>query len=138
MKHLGDFSVAEVAGVVVGCGALSQLGPGLGEIRSIAVRDDHAGHGIGHLLVDHLYSQAETRGFKEVLALTRRVNFFERLGFEVSRRERFLDKLMADCAACPMNLCCDETAVVKAVPAEQSDETQSLRAKDPHQEKRRL
>lgn len=123
LKFLPDFSVAEIGGEVVGCGALSQLGPGLGEIRSIAVRADQAGKGIGHVLVDHLYAQAESRGFQEVLALTRRVNFFEKLGFEVSRRERFLDKLMVDCAACPMNLCCDETAVVKPVHPHSTDET---------------
>ena len=48
-----------------------------------------------------------------MLALTRRVRFFEALGFTVTRRERFLDKLVADCQACPMNLCCDETAMVR-------------------------
>ena len=56
------------------------------------------------------------RGFDEVLALTRRPSFFEALGFAVTRRERFLDKLMVDCKACPMNLCCDETAMVRVPP----------------------
>ena len=33
-------------------------------------------------------------------------------------RERFLDKLMVDCAACPLNLCCDEVAMVRPPAAE--------------------
>jgi len=115
--RLEDFTVAvDDDGQVIGCGALTVLGPGLGEVRSLAVREDHAGRGIGHAIVEHLVQEAGRRGFDEVLALTRRPSFFEALGFSVTRRERFLDKLMVDCKACPMNLCCDETAMVRVPP----------------------
>lgn len=110
--RLGDFLVAERGGELVGCGALSPLGPGLGEIRSLAVRADCSGHGLGSRMVRALMDQAQERGFLEVLTLTRRVSLFASLGFTVTRRERFLDKLAADCAACPMNLGCDETALL--------------------------
>ena len=114
--RLGDFTVAlGPDGDIVGCGALTVLGPGLGEVRSLAVREDQAGRGIGHEIVEHLLDEAARRGFDQVLALTRRPSFFEALGFSVTRRERFLDKLVVDCKACPMNLCCDETAMVRAV-----------------------
>lgn len=119
--RLDDFTVGVLeAGEgesVVACGALSVLGPGLGEVRSLAVREDQAGRGLGRRIVERLLKEASERGFGEVLALTRRVSFFEGLGFEVTRRERFLDKLMVDCKACPMNLCCDETAMVRTPPA---------------------
>jgi amino-acid N-acetyltransferase len=125
--RLADFVVATSrGGELVGCGALTELGPGLGEIRSLAVREDHAGHGLGGALVRRLLEDAARRGFGQVLALTRRVAFFESLGFEVSRRELFLEKLAADCAACPMNLCCDETAVVKAVDVAMEAEREDL------------
>lgn len=114
-SRLADFTVAEDEGEVVGCGALTPLGPGLGEVRSLAVREDQAGRGIGHAIVERLFEEAGERGLVEVLALTRRIAFFEALGFAVTRRERFLDKLAADCRACPMNLCCDETAMVRLV-----------------------
>lgn len=114
--RLADFLVAEEGGEVVGCGALSELGPGLGEVRSLAVRGDKAGGGLGRKIVEALFGQAGERGFLEVLALTRRVSFFEALGFTVTRRERFLDKLQTDCKDCPLNMCCDETAVVRPVP----------------------
>ena len=115
--RLDDFTVAlDERGEIVGCGALSALGPGLGEVRSLAVREDQAGRGIGHSLVEHLMEEAAQRGFHEVIALTRRPSFFEALGFSITRRERFLDKLMVDCKACPLNLCCDETAMVRVLP----------------------
>jgi amino-acid N-acetyltransferase len=113
-QRLADFTVAEQGGRLVGCGALSELGPGLGEVRSLAVAEDAAGLGIGHAVVEHLMSQAAARGFREVIALTRRRSFFEKLGFAVTERERFVDKLRVDCAACPQNLCCDEIAMVRS------------------------
>jgi amino-acid N-acetyltransferase len=125
--RLQDFVVALSAhGEVLGCGALTELGPGLGEVRSLAVREDQAGHGLGRRLVERLMQDAAARGFGQVLALTRRVPFFESLGFSVTRRELFLEKLAADCAACPMNLCCDETAVVRPVDVPQREERKAL------------
>ena len=111
--RLADFSVAEAAGELLACGALSELGPWLGEVRSLAVREDQTGRGIGRRIVERLVEEAGERGFAEVLALTRSVPFFEALGFAVTRRERFLDKLKVDCQACPLNLCCDEVAMVR-------------------------
>jgi amino-acid N-acetyltransferase len=122
---LPDFYVATMTAAngeeeIVGCGALTMLGPLLGEVRSLAVRPDQAGKGLGRRIVEHLLDEARERGFAEVLALTRRSSFFDALGFEVTRRERFIDKLMVDCGACPLNLCCDEIAMVRppAAPGE--------------------
>jgi amino-acid N-acetyltransferase len=82
-------------------------------VRSLAVRPDHAGKGLGRRIVEHLLVEAGRRGCAEVLALTRRSSFFDALGFQVTRRERFIDKLMVDCGACPLNVCCDEIAMVR-------------------------
>ncbi len=112
-KQLTDFTIAEVAGGVVGCGALTTLAPDLGEVRTLAVREDHAGRGIGRAIVESLLAEAGERGYDEVLAMSRRVSFFQALGFRLTRRERFLDKLAADCHACPLADNCDETALVR-------------------------
>ena len=128
-SRLEDFTVAvDASGAIVACGALTDLGPGLGEVRSLAVREDQAGRGLGHRLVERLLDEAAERGLREVLALTRRPSFFEALGFAVTRRERFLDKLMVDCKACPMNLCCDETAMVRVPPAVAAAESPTSRS----------
>ena len=119
-RALCDFTVAVRNGEIVGCGALTDLGPGLGEIRSLAVREGAEGGGLGSRIAQHLLEEAADRGLAQVLALTRRVSFFQALGFEVTQRERFLDKLAVDCVGCPMNVCCDETAMVRRPPKEQS------------------
>jgi N-acetylglutamate synthase-like GNAT family acetyltransferase len=116
-EGITDFTLAEEGDEIVACGALMTLGgPHLGEIRSLAVRKDRTGGGIGRRIVEELVKQAPSRGFADLLVLTRRVKFFEDLGFTLTRRELFLDKLMVDCQTCPMNLCCDETALTRPVP----------------------
>ena len=132
---LADFGVAEVEGEVVGCSALSELGPGLGEIRSLAVRADMSNRGIGRAIVEHQMGLAWRREFVEVLALTRRVSLFEKLGFHITRRERFLEKLATDCEACPLSLCCDETAV-HWMPPEALAAARELTATDSFRERR--
>jgi amino-acid N-acetyltransferase len=112
-SRLPDFIVAVEGGEVVGCGALTALSPGVGEVRTLAVREDQSGRGIGRAVVQRLLEIAGEREFAEVLALTRRVSFFSGLGFEVTKRERFEEKLAADCQACPFNSNCDETAMVR-------------------------
>jgi amino-acid N-acetyltransferase len=118
--RLADFVVAvqETADgeEAVGCGALERLGPGLGEVRSLAVRPDAAGRGVGHGIVRRLLQGARGLGLVEVLALTRRASFFEALSFVATRRERFTDKLETDCRHCPRNHCCDEVAMVAVSP----------------------
>jgi amino-acid N-acetyltransferase len=96
----------------VGCGALAHLGPGLGEVRSLAVAAEAAGRGVGRRIVERLLGRASERGLGEVLALTRRPSFFQALGFVVTVRERFPEKIRADCARCPRDLRCDEVALV--------------------------
>lgn len=118
-SRLGGFVVAlrETAHgeAVVGCGALEHLGPGLGEVRSLAVRAEAAGRGVGRSIVRRLLERARERGLLEVLALTRRPSFFEALGFVATRRERFTEKLETDCRRCPRNHSCDEVALVASL-----------------------
>jgi amino-acid N-acetyltransferase len=124
---LSDFTVALEQEEIVGCGALMSLGgPGLGEIRSLAVREDKAGKGIGRRLVERLIAEAPARGFADLLALTKRVSFFEALSFTVTRRELFLDKIMVDCRVCPLNVCCDETALTLPIPSQKESRANRL------------
>ena len=109
---LRNWLLAEVDGQVVGIGSLLDMSPTLVEVRSLAVLPAYRSYGIGGLLVRDLVERARARGIPTVFALTRVVPFFERLGFVVTNRERFPEKVWTDCVICPLRERCDEIAVV--------------------------
>ncbi|WP_238419166.1 amino-acid N-acetyltransferase [Gordonia sp. 'Campus'] len=80
-ESVQEFWVADVDGLVVGCGALHVLWADLGEVRTVAVDTAHAGRGIGHLLVDRLMSVARELQLSRVFVLTFETAFFARHGF---------------------------------------------------------
>ncbi len=76
-----EFLVAEVAGEVVGCGALHVLWADLGEIRTVAVHSRALGRGVGHALVAALIENARELGLERLFVLTFEKHFFARHGF---------------------------------------------------------
>lgn len=80
-EDVQDFMVAEVAGAVVGCGALHVLWADLGEIRTLAVHPDHLNARIGRQLLDKLIETARELGLSRLFALTFHTDFFARAGF---------------------------------------------------------
>jgi amino-acid N-acetyltransferase len=109
---LPNWLVAEADGVVVGIGSLLAMSPTLVEIRSLAVLPALRRYGIGAELVNGLVERARERRIPTVFALTRAVPFFERMGFSITAKERFPEKVWTDCVICPLKDACDETAVV--------------------------
>ncbi|WP_425955155.1 amino-acid N-acetyltransferase [Xylanimonas sp. McL0601] len=77
-----EFVVAEVDGVVVGCGALHVMWDDLAEIRTLAVAPERLGTGLGYALVAALVERARAFGLSRVFCLTFEVDFFRRQGFE--------------------------------------------------------
>ncbi len=49
-------------GVLLGCGALKQLGDGQGEIKSMRTANAALGRGVGKALLDHLVAAARSEG----------------------------------------------------------------------------
>src|SRR5262252_1762362 len=111
-QSLREFHVAVRSGEVVACGALRVLWQDLGEVRSLAVRADHHGRGLGAALIREVLADAELLMLPRVIALTREVAFFERCGFRVIARETLPRKVWTDCVRCPRRHACDEVAVV--------------------------
>jgi len=107
-----EFHVAVANGEVVGCSALRLLWDDLGEVRSLAVRSDAHGRGLGARLVAAVLDDARALGLPRVIALTREVAFFERCGFSVTSRDTLPRKVWSDCVRCPKRHACDEVAVV--------------------------
>ncbi len=81
-EDVQDFMVAELDGEVVGCGALHVLWADLGEVRTLAVRPEHANGRIGRALLDALIATARELGLSRLFALTFHTSFFARVGFE--------------------------------------------------------
>jgi amino-acid N-acetyltransferase len=80
-ESVQEFRVAEMAGMVVGCGAVHVLWEDLGEIRTLAVSPERRGHGVGDLLLAELVAGARELGLQRLFALTFQTRFFARHGF---------------------------------------------------------
>jgi len=76
-----EFWVAELAGKVIGCGALHVLWSDLGEVRTVAVDPATTGRGIGHAIVNRLLEVARELQLKRLFVLTFETEFFGRHGF---------------------------------------------------------
>jgi amino-acid N-acetyltransferase len=76
-----EFTVAEVEGEIVGCGALHVLWEDLAEVRTVAVIESMHGKGIGHEILENILSRAKEIGVKKVFCLTFETNFFGAHGF---------------------------------------------------------
>jgi amino-acid N-acetyltransferase len=110
-EHVRDYVVAE-DGAFVGCCALAVLTRDLAEIRSLAVRPETSGRGVGKALVDACVEQARTLGLRRVFALTLVPEFFERCGFTLISLGRLPEKSAAECPVCPKRFACDEQAML--------------------------
>ena len=76
-----EFTVAEVGGEVVGCGALHVLWEDLAEVRTVAVVESMHGKGIGHEILANILNRAKEIGVKKVFCLTFETKFFGAHGF---------------------------------------------------------
>ncbi|SDE79146.1 N-acetylglutamate synthase [Fontibacillus panacisegetis] len=112
-RQIGDFVVAEVDGVVVGCGSLCRLGEELVEVRSLGIAEGFKGRGLGSMLVEQLVKEARRLSIPKIMALTYEVSFFLKNGFAVVEKEIFPEKVWTDCVNCSKQHCCDEIAVLK-------------------------
>lgn len=111
-ENVRDFIVAGQHGRVLGCGALHLYGMHLAEIRSIAVRPESKGKGVGRLLVEALIEESHRHHVTCLCLFTRTPGFFAHLGFELSHRQDLPDKIYKDCVHCPRLTDCDEIAMV--------------------------
>ena len=80
-EDVQEFRVAEVDGVVVGCGALHVMWEDLAEVRTVAVDPAHHGQGIGAAVLANLLDTAREIGVRRVFCLTFETAFFGRHGF---------------------------------------------------------
>lgn len=113
-SHLREFYVMadKGSGEVVGCCALSICWEDLAEVRSLFVRKDHRGEGLGRALVEACLSEAVTLGLFRVFVLTDQVAFFSHMGFVEVGKDTLPQKVWADCLNCPRFPDCEEIAML--------------------------
>lgn len=111
MQAIHGFAVAELDDEVVGCAALYVYSSGLAEIRSLGLFPKAQGHGLGAELVAWLLWKARELGISRTIVLTRVPEFFGKLNFSITVKEKLPEKVMKDCELCPRKDCCDETAL---------------------------
>lgn len=80
-EDVQEFTVAEIDGQIVGCGALHVMWEDLGEVRTIAVLPEQKGKGIGGKILDALETRAAEIGLNRLFCLTFETEFFGRHGF---------------------------------------------------------
>lgn len=115
-QNLRDFYVVrDAAGTVVACGALHILWEDLAEIKSLAVREDQQGRGLGARIVQACMEEARELGLTTVFALTYRPGFFEKAGFTQADVMTLPRKVWGECYRCPKFPGCNEIAMVRPV-----------------------
>ena len=80
-ESVQEFTVAEVDGKVIGCGALHVLWDDLAEVRTVAVDKDFHKKGIGHQLLENIIERARIVGVERIFCLTFQTKFFGSHGF---------------------------------------------------------
>jgi amino-acid N-acetyltransferase len=110
--HIRDFIVAKEDGEVIGLAAVHILWFDLVEIRSLAVREDRQGRGVGKLLVEKCLEDSKDLGIKKVFALTYRAGFFKNLGFKEVDKSELPHKVWLDCIHCTQFPNCNEIPVM--------------------------
>ncbi len=114
IDNVGNFVVAvNDNSEVLGCVALRDFGAQLFEVRSLVVKQDCIGKGIGKELVNFVIDLLKKRNIAfRLFALTYKIDFFLKLGFIRVNMEMFPEKIWSDCVNCPKKDHCDEAAVL--------------------------
>ncbi|MFH2060701.1 MAG: N-acetyltransferase [Pseudomonadota bacterium] len=113
--HLRDFWVYEDPETkkLIGCCALQFCWENMAEIRSLAVKPDFIGQGIGSTLTERAIQEAVYFKIKDLFTLTYRTTFFEQFGFSPIDKNDLPIKVWSDCIGCVSFPNCDETAMLK-------------------------
>jgi len=112
-ENVRDFYVYVDEQGLGGCVALHIDMADLAEVRSLVVREDLRGHGIGERLLEAVVQEAEGLEIARVYALTRVPGFFLKSTFRVVDKMDLPYKVFKDCMRCRLFPGCDEIAVVR-------------------------
>ncbi|MDR1006993.1 MAG: N-acetyltransferase [Campylobacteraceae bacterium] len=111
--NIRSYTLATQKDEIVGLSALHIHASHLAEVRSIVVKRELRGKGIGAQIVKKLLEEGRLLGLKQVFTLTYEKEFFEKLSFkEIPKESLPISKIWADCIKCKHFPICDETALI--------------------------
>ena len=111
-ENIRDHYVAESDGEVVGCAALHVTWGDLAEVKSVAVREDHRGQGLGEALIEACLADARLLGVPRLFVLTYIPGYFARFGFQQVEKADLPQKVWSECIRCPKFPDCGEVGMV--------------------------
>jgi amino-acid N-acetyltransferase len=103
-------------GRLAGAAALQVAWESLGEVRSLAVREEWGGQGLGPALTLAVEEEAAALGVGRLFVLTYVPDFFAGLNFTVIPLAELPQKIWAVCFQCIHFPDCQETAMIKQLP----------------------
>ena len=114
-EYLRDYFVfqEEDGFPIYGVCALHFCWENMAEIRSLAVREEQQGKGIGSRLVESCITEAKNYGIAKLFCLTYKPEFFSHFGFTVVEKTILPQKIWGDCIKCPEFPDCGEIALMR-------------------------
>ncbi|HNY64497.1 MAG TPA: N-acetyltransferase [Deltaproteobacteria bacterium] len=98
-------------GGIIGCCALQVSWLDTAEIRTLAVKKEHQGKGLGRTLVNECIKEATQLGIKSLFALTYVPGLFKSAGFQEVEKSTLPNKIWSDCIHCQYFPDCREVAL---------------------------
>ncbi len=114
-KNIDEFSVVLDESGVIGTAAIQVYTADLAEIRSLIIKDKYQRQGLGREIVTFVEQRLKDRGIKYSFVLTRSVQFFQSLHYNIVNKSLFPEKIWNDCSKCPHINACDEIAMQKTL-----------------------
>jgi amino-acid N-acetyltransferase len=111
--NIRDFYIYEEEGHIQGACALHVCWEDIGEIKSLAVRGEAAGRGIGRRLVEACIEEARELALPKLFALTYQPAFFAKMCFKEIDKGILPHKVWGECVKCFKFPDCDEIAVMR-------------------------
>lgn len=102
-------------GNIAGCASLHVLWKDMGEIRSVAVDQNHRGRGIGTALVNACLDEAQSFKIPTIFLCTGQPEFFKRFDFEPVDPKTVPKKAWGECPRCTKYPNCGETIMIRKI-----------------------
>ncbi|QFR49276.1 N-acetyltransferase [Sulfurimonas lithotrophica] len=112
--NIRSYTLALDDGKLIGFCALHVHAPSLAEIRSLIIKEEYRGKGVGTGLINKVIDEGVGLGLQKILSLTYEKEFFEKLGFvEIPKESIPEHKIWADCIKCKHFPVCNEVSLIK-------------------------